>query len=123
VKVLNGGWRKWIKEGRPISLDSISRPPNAKFTPKVDESLFVSTDRLKQVYDEPDVVVWDVRTKEEYTGENSRHNARPGHIPGATHLEWVELMDSETHTFKPPDEMRRILESKGITPDKEVLAH
>ena len=33
------------------------------------------------------------------------------------------MMDEKTHTFKPPDEMRRILESKGITPDKEVVAH
>ncbi len=123
VKVLDGGWRKWIKEGRPISLDSAGTRSGEKFTPKVDESVFVSTERLKLAYNEPDVVVWDVRTREEYTGENSRHNTRPGHIPGATHLEWVELMDPETHTFKPPDEMRRILEAKGITPDKEVLAH
>ena len=49
----------------------------------------------------PVVVVWDVRSRGEYTGENTRQNRRPGHIPGATHLEWLEMMDEKTHTFKP----------------------
>ena len=33
------------------------------------------------------------------------------------------MMDPETHMFKPAAEMRRILESKGITPESEVLTH
>ena len=33
------------------------------------------------------------------------------------------MMDEETHTFKPADEMRRILSSRGITPEREVVAH
>ena len=123
VKVLNGGWKKWVNEGRPISLDPPQTRSDVRFSAKADASLIITTDDLKQIYDRPGVVVWDVRSREEYTGENARHNRRPGHIPGATHLEWVEMIDEETHTFKPGDEMRRALESKGITPEKEVVAH
>ena len=123
VKVLNGGWRKWISEGKPIGID----PPEARaavsFTSKADESLMVTTEELKEVYDKPGVVVWDVRSRGEYTGESTRRNNRPGHIPGATHMEWLEMIDESTHMFKPADEMRSILTSKGITPDKEVFAH
>ena len=68
-------------------------------------------------------MVWDVRTRAEYTGENPRHNRRPGHIPGARHMEWVEMMDPETDMFKSADEMRRLLTAQGITPEKEVFAH
>lgn len=32
-------------------------------------------------------------------------------------------MNDDTHTFKPAQEMRELLEAKGIVPDKEVLAH
>ena len=123
VKVLNGGWRKWVSEGRGIGLDPSPPPTGVRFTPKPDASLIATTEHLKELYDKSDVAVWDVRTTGEYTGENARRNRRPGHIPGAVHLEWLEMMDEDTHTFKPPDEMRRILESKGITPDKEVVAH
>ena len=123
VKVLNGGWRKWVSEGRGIGLDPSRPPTGVRFTPRPDASLIATTEHLKELYDKPDVAVWDVRTTGEYNGENARRNRRPGHIPGAVHLEWLEMMDEDTHTFKPPDEMRRILESRGITPDKEVVAH
>ena len=123
VKVLNGGWRKWVREGRPISLDHPQPKAGLRFTPKPDSSLIVTTEELKEIYNSSENVVWDVRNRAEYTGETPRRNRRPGHIPGATHLEWVEMMDPKTHMFKPAAEMRRILESKGITPESEVLTH
>ena len=69
------------------------------------------------------MVVWDVRSHGEYTGDNTRGNKRGGHVPGALHLEWLEVMDEESHTFKPADELRHIFSSKGIVPEKEVVAH
>ena len=123
VKVLDGGWRKWVGEGRPISIRSGQARAGGRFTPKTDPSLIITTEQLKEAYDKPGVAVWDVRSHGEYTGENTRGNRRPGHIPGAAHLEWLEMMDETTHTFKPAGEMRRILESKGITPEKEVVTH
>ena len=123
AKVLNGGWRKWIAEGRPISIEEVGTSPVVRFTPRADASLIATTEELKGAYDRPEVVVWDVRSRGEYTGETSRQNRRPGHIPGAVHLEWLEMMDLDTHTFKPAEEMRRTLASKGITPEMEVVAH
>lgn len=123
VKVLNGGWRKWVSEGRAISIDPSHIREGARFTPRMDPSLVVSTEELVRQHADPSVVVWDVRSLGEYTGETARHNRRPGHIPGAMHLEWLEMMDEETHAFKPAEEMRRILGARGITPDKAVVAH
>ena len=123
VKVLNGGWKKWVSEGRPISIDRAQERTEVRFTPRPDASLIITTEELKEVYNKPGTTVWDVRSQGEYTGESTRNNRHPGHIPGATHLEWMEMIDEESHTFKPAEEMRRILNSKGITPEKEVVAH
>ena len=123
VKILNGGWRKWMKEGRSVSIDPPEARGRASFTPRRETSLIESTEELRGDYNRNGVVVWDVRSRGEYTGENPHHNRRPGHIPGAQHLEWLELMDETTHTFKPAEEMRRALQSRGITPDKQVVAH
>ena len=123
VKVLNGGWRKWLREGRPVSIDAPEEKAGVKFTPRPDGSLIVTTEELKAARERPDVVVWDVRSLGEYTGENPRKNRRAGHMPGAAHLEWLDMMDEETHIFKPAEEMRRILTSRGITPEKEVVTH
>ena len=78
---------------------------------------------MKEDYQKPEVVIWDVRSRGEYTGDATRGNRRPGHIPNAVHLEWLELVDDDTHLLKPPSEIRRILESHGITPDKRIEAH
>jgi thiosulfate/3-mercaptopyruvate sulfurtransferase len=78
---------------------------------------------LKACCNLSDVVVWDVRSAAEYTGADTRGNRRAGHIPGAIHLEWNNLMDRETHRFKPAAEIRRILAEKGITADKEVHSY
>ena len=123
VKVLNGGWEKWIREGRPVSIEGPAPKTGKTFTPRPDPSLIISTEELKEIQGGPEVVVWDVRTRAEYSGDNPRRNRHPGHIPGAAHLEWDEMMDHQTGMFKPADEMRSILESKGISPESEVLTH
>ena len=123
VKVLNGGWRKWVREGRPISIDRPQPKAGLKFTPEPDDSLIITTEELKEIYNNPENVVWDVRNRAEFTGAMARRNRRPGHIPGATHLDWAEMMDPDTYMFKPAEEMRRILKSNGITPESEVLTH
>ena len=129
VKVLNGGWRKWVREGRPVQVGSIevggvdaSEGP-CTFTPRVRRELFATADDLRAAHDRSDVVVWDVRSREEYTGVNDRGNARRGHVPGARHLEWSELVNGADHTFKGASEMRALLERAGVPPDKSVYTY
>ena len=69
------------------------------------------------------VVTWDTRTEEEYDGTVNRRNRRKGHIAGAIHLQWSDLMERDTHRFKSPQELRRILDNEGITPDKAIFAY
>ncbi len=123
VKVLNGGWRKWLSEGRPVT-DAPAKPPSGRvFTPRLDPSFMVTADQLKEDYLKPNVVAWDVRSLGENLGHTTRGNRRPGRIPNAVHLEWLELVDHRTHLLKPAAEMRRILQSHGITPDKRVHSY
>ena len=123
VKVMDGGWRKWLSEGRPISDFSAGDAPSVIFTPRQDDSMMVRADELMDDMNNPAAVVWDVRSRGEYEGTTTRGNRRPGRISGAVHLEWLELVDGKTHLLKPADEIRQILEDNGITPDKRIDAH
>ena len=124
VKVLNGGWKKWFDEGRPTSID---RPPDVgtvTFTPKADDSLVCTLDYGVGQVGNADTVFWDVRSSEEWDGSNDRGNARAGRVPGAVHLEWLNLITSDRHrTFKPASELRAMLEAIGVTPDKNVITY
>jgi thiosulfate/3-mercaptopyruvate sulfurtransferase len=82
-------------------------------------------DEMRHAIGGEDTVTWDVRSRAEHTGEDPRQNKRGGHIPGAVHLEWLDLTvpPARSGLLLPPEEMRRKLEAAGITPEKQVLVH
>ncbi len=123
VKVLDGGWRRWLSEGRAVSFDRPQAPSGVKFTAKRDDSLYVSADDLKTACTLDSSVIWDVRSDGEWDDSAARGNKRVGHVPGAVHLEWFNLMDRDTHQFKPASDIRRILNDHGSTPDKNVYTY
>jgi thiosulfate/3-mercaptopyruvate sulfurtransferase len=122
VRLLDGGFEKWTREGRPISTQPANYP-EAKFAAKPVDTIYCSFSHAKASHGRPETVFWDTRSLAEFHGAGEGHGKpppRPGHIAGAAHLDWVELIDPEAKTFKPAAELRALLESKGITPDREV---
>lgn len=73
--------------------------------------------------DNPGVIIWDVRSQEEYTGQKARAR-RNGHIPGAVNLNWLETIDMKNGLrYKPREQLHELLESKGIRQDKIIVPH
>lgn len=123
VKVLDGGWRRWVTEGRPVSFAAAVPNTAVVFTPRTDDSILGTLDQVRDACGQSDALIWDVRTNSEYDGSAVRAGLRPGHISGAVNLEWAELMSRETHRFKSLPEIQNILNDRGITPDKAVFAY
>jgi thiosulfate/3-mercaptopyruvate sulfurtransferase len=119
VQVLDGGFEKWTSEGRPTSSTPGAYPAGS-FEARVVEDLFCSLDHARSVHGSPGTLFWDVRRQSEYEGTEAVNNPRTGHVAGAVHLEWTELLDAETRTFKTGPELRALLESRGITPESEI---
>jgi thiosulfate/3-mercaptopyruvate sulfurtransferase len=122
VRLLDGGFEKWMRERRPVSTQPTNYP-EANFAAKPVDSIYCSFSHAKAAHTRPQAVFWDTRSLAEFHGAGEGHGKpppRPGHIAGAAHLDWIELIDPETKTFKPAAELRALLESKGITPDREV---
>lgn len=124
VKVMDGGWRTWLQERRAVSFESPTPKADVTFTPRRDDTMLGALDDVKAACGLDSAVIWDVRTEGEYDGSVNRgNNNRAGHIAGAVHVEWSDLMHANTHRFKPDEEMRTILNAKGITPDKTAYAY
>jgi thiosulfate/3-mercaptopyruvate sulfurtransferase len=120
--VLNGGWNRWLAEGRRITMEPSSYARGA-FTPKEDASVLATVDQVKERLGKRGVTFWDIRNRSEYEGTNARGNRRTGHIQGACHLEWTDLMDQSTGMVKPAAEARRLLAERGINPEAEVVTY
>ncbi len=122
VRVLNGGFRKWMKEGRPVTQD-VPKVPKKKFAAKPRLDQVVTTEWVKKNRERKDVVILDARSFKEFIGEEVKGGAsRGGHVPGAVHYEWARMSGS-LETLKPLDEIRKDLESRGITRDKEIVTY
>jgi thiosulfate/3-mercaptopyruvate sulfurtransferase len=124
VRLLNGGWHKWLLEGRPATMAPPAERAGAaaaRFTPRIDPGLLTDGPRLRAAIGQAGVALLDVRTEAEWTGAADRGNARRGHLPGAVHLEWINLVTADDRRiFKPAAELRAMLGALGVTPDKEV---
>ncbi|MEJ5221850.1 MAG: rhodanese-like domain-containing protein, partial [Tepidiforma sp.] len=92
VKVLNGGWHRWLTEGRPITFHA-TRPKPASFTARPNPDLIADAEYLKARIGDPGCQILDARTDGEWDGTNDRGNRRVGRVPGAKHLEWVRFVE------------------------------
>lgn len=123
ARVLNGGWHRWLTEGRPITFHQ-THPQPGRFTPHVNESMICRLDDLMARLGKADVGILDVRTDEEWLGTNNRGNKRAGHVPGAVHLEWLNFVTrDDRRVFKPADELRAMLREVGINPEQEIVTY
>ena len=122
--LLDGGLTKWTAEGQALSSDAPAHEPRA-FTARLEGGVYCSLDQAKAAVDDDEVIFWDVRGVGEFEGTTKGWNPPPrlGHLPGAIHLEWAELFDSDNGTLKPADELNTLLGAKGITPQATVVAY
>jgi len=125
--VLDGGYDKWQAEARETSLLPTSQPVASHYQLDADAKYLQARAEADYIYtrlENPGVRVWDTRRDAEYLGTEVRAD-RGGHIPGAVHLNWTELQTEidGAKVLKSREQIVALLESHGLSPDKEIIAH
>jgi thiosulfate/3-mercaptopyruvate sulfurtransferase len=131
VRIMNGGRKKWLEEDREVNKDIPNYPKGNLKATDPDKNIRVFLDEVKQSLDAKGRIrMVDVRSPKEFTGEilappeyPTEHAQRGGHIPGAENIPWAQAVNDKDGTFKSADELKKLYESKGITPDKEIIAY
>jgi thiosulfate/3-mercaptopyruvate sulfurtransferase len=129
VVLMNGGRKKWLAEDRDVTKDISNHTP-AKFQSKgPDESIRTYLDTVKNSLGKKSVVLVDVRSPAEFTGEitappeyPNEHAQRGGHIPGAVSIPWSQAV-KEDGTFKSAEDLAALYQGKGVTSDKDVTTY
>jgi len=126
--LMDGGRKKWVSEGRPLTTEVPQYPRTQYRAKEPNVSLRAYSAQVMQAINNPQVALVDVRSPQEFTGEviappgMTETAQRGGHIPGAVNIPWAQAVN-EDGTFKTVDELRALYASKGVTPDKEVIAY
>jgi thiosulfate/3-mercaptopyruvate sulfurtransferase len=124
VKVLNGGWQRWLDENRPVTFRPTTPPPGS-FTPRANEAMRIRVDALIARHTDPGLQVVNALPPEMYAGTvNPYATTRVGHIPGSINLPIEELLrDDEVPVMKPAAELGDVLATAGLGPDRETVVH
>lgn len=117
VRILDGGFRKWLKEGRAVTQD-VPHPTKATYVlqPRADWAL-----KTQDLASSPALRV-DARSIAEYGGKETGGARQGGHLPGAKSFSWSRLAGT-LGTFRDEAAMRSELKAAGITPDKEIVTY
>jgi thiosulfate/3-mercaptopyruvate sulfurtransferase len=123
VKVLDGGWVKWIEERRPFEHGRVMPKPGT-FKLAVNPDCIMAKDDLKAVVrrPHPETLIVDARSLEEFLGKEVSGIPRPGHIPSAIHVAWNGFLNPDA-TVKDLNKINTLFDHKGLDRDKETVCY
>ena len=107
---LNGGIHAWARPGRRCNRPPCDHSRRACDSRSIALPIADAPDILDRLGD-ASVVVWDCRSADEFAGRRPTA-ARNGHIPGAVHLDWLDLMDPD-RAAAPAHRCRRVARIQG----------
>jgi thiosulfate/3-mercaptopyruvate sulfurtransferase len=121
VSLLNGGYPRWAAEGRPVAAE-VPRHPPADFTVRTQPAWRALMAEIHRAMHDAQTVLVDTRPSVQFKGEQTRGH-RKGRIPGAVNVPISKFVQGPHKTFRPPEEIRQVLEAAGATRDKRVIAY
>ena len=127
VRIIDGGRKKWIKEGREVTIDAPVVSGKTYKATEPDHSLRAYVNEVSSISDDTWSLV-DVRSPDEYSGKILSPPGLPetcqrgGHVPGAFNIPWGKNVN-EDGTFKSFNDLRTLYEPLGITSNKNIVAY
>lgn len=130
ARIMDGGRKKWIDEGRPLTREKPSYPRAEYVAPERDDRAFRAFRDQVMAHSAARLPLIDVRSPQEYRGELLHMEAYPqegalrgGHIPAAKNVPWATAAN-EDGTFKSAEELRAIYEGQiGLKPEDDVITY
>jgi thiosulfate/3-mercaptopyruvate sulfurtransferase len=109
VALLDGGWAKWKREGRPTTSGDERRPP-AVFKADLNPPMRVTVDAVSAHLNDKSVLLVDARGPERFEGRNETIDRVAGHIPGAVNHFFKTNLAGDG-TMLAPEALRQNFES------------
>lgn len=122
VKVLNGGLKKWVSEGRPTQSGRVTPKPG-QFTATLDPTYIRSRQQIQANIETHAEQLVDARPRGRFEGTapEPRPESRSGHIPGSRNVPYAELFDATTGVMKSLDELRKAFAGGGVDLTKPIV--
>ncbi|OLO27658.1 hypothetical protein BTR23_19485 [Alkalihalophilus pseudofirmus] len=122
VRLLDGGLKAWKEHEKSLSQERVENK-KGNFKARPTKNLLVDKTFVKEAIGKENYVLLDVRSPEEYRGEDRRAK-RGGHIPTAVNLEWKKALEqTEVPYFKSLEQLENQFKEVGVTEDKKIIIY
>lgn len=122
--VLDGGFPKWKREGRPVETGDAPTPAPASFIPDFRAERLRGIGDIKRIVRQGGggALILDARAKGRFDGTapEPRPGLPSGHMPGAANIPSSELLNPDL-TMKDPTTLRAMYEAAGVTVERPVI--
>lgn len=122
VSVLDGGWKKWCQEQRPVSNKVTAKIAAAKLNTNPRPNFWADKQAMIDNIDSQAACTINALSPEVFSGQKNQYG-RPGHIPGSHNIFYGELIDEKDGTFRPAEKLKSKFEEVGALSDKPVIAY
>ncbi len=123
--VLNGGLKKWIAEGRPLSTELANRPEGS-FVPRPRPDMVASKDDVLDAIGDETTVIVNALRPEAHSGEAPPRHGRPGHIASSVNVPAFgpgSIIDPDTSTYIPLEQIRTKVAETGALNKARVITY
>jgi thiosulfate/3-mercaptopyruvate sulfurtransferase len=122
TSILNGGLVAWEAAHHSVTTE-IKQPAKGSITPVPRKEIVADADWVSHHLNQPAVTIIDARNHEFYNGSQSDGNPRSGHIPGATNLVYLNVVDQDNNKFKSPDALKELFRAAGLKQGNTMVSY
>ena len=117
--VLDGGWRRWRKEGRP-ETNALASYPRGRFVPSPRRGRMATKEDVLAAIATGATCIVNALGADQYEGRAAAYG-RPGHIPTSTNVPAMAIIDPETHAYLPAERLHEMFAASGaLTADRVI---
>jgi thiosulfate/3-mercaptopyruvate sulfurtransferase len=113
VRVLNGGWKAYVAAKQTISKEAVKIQAADGFDWKPEPRLITKAEVVKLAEAKSGGLL-DARSATEFAD---------GRVPGATALEWKEVLDAESDQFLKPTQLADLMNKKKVKLDEPCVTY
>jgi len=121
--VLNGGFDKWMAEGRPVERGRAKGYPRAVFKSAIRPGMFVDRNAVRAALGEPGTVMVNALAPGYHRGLEPSRYGRPGRIPGSVNVPAASLVDAETKELTSLADAAAKFGERGVGKEKSVICY
>ena len=122
VRVLDGGLKRWLAEGRFVTNEMTSRAPT-EFQANYEATRVRDRAAMESNVASGQEQMVDARAKERYEGSVAEPwpGRRAGRIPTSLNVPFNTLYEPDTGLLKSADQLRDVFNAAGVDPERPIV--